>query len=104
SGQYLSRGQLDLVEFVRREDETTVLVDKHLTGRDPRRQGSYDTVDDLVRLCARAGTPPASYSGVWGRWCCRGETWPASRGQNAPGPVGHPLHRQRPCGTASGRL
>src|SRR5262249_32957577 len=58
SGQYLVRGQLDLVEFVRREDETTVLVDTRLTGRDPRRQGSSDMVDDLVRLCARARTPP----------------------------------------------
>src|SRR5262245_6713734 len=38
SGQDLSRWQLDLVAFVRREDETTVLVDTRLTGRDPRRQ------------------------------------------------------------------
>ena len=35
-----------------------MLVDKRLTGRDPRRQGSYNMVDNLVRLCARAWTPP----------------------------------------------
>src|SRR5262249_11364618 len=58
SGQDLSRWPLDLVEFVRREDETTVLVDTRLTGREPRRQGSSDMVDDLVRLGARARTPP----------------------------------------------
>src|SRR4030095_16889058 len=53
-----SRWRLARVEFVRREDETTVLVDTRLTGRNPRRQGSDDMVDDLVRLCARARTPP----------------------------------------------
>src|SRR5678816_107513 len=46
SGQHLWRWQLGLVQFVRREDETTVLVDKRLTGRDPRSEGSYDVVDD----------------------------------------------------------
>jgi hypothetical protein len=35
-----------------------VLVDTRLTGRDPRRQGSAAMGDALVRLCARAGTPP----------------------------------------------
>ena len=34
-----------------------MLVDKRMTGRDSRRQGSYYRVDDLVRLCARARTP-----------------------------------------------
>jgi hypothetical protein len=34
-----------------------MLVDKRLTGRAPRRQGSDDTVDELVRRCARAWTP-----------------------------------------------
>jgi hypothetical protein len=58
SGQSLERWQLDLVAFVRREDATTVLVDTRLTGREPRRQGSYERVDARVRLGARAGTSP----------------------------------------------
>src|SRR4030095_1997259 len=58
SGHRLWRWQLGLVQFVRREDETTVLVDKGLTGRDPRSESSYDVVDDLVGLCLRAGSPP----------------------------------------------
>src|SRR6516162_10319080 len=37
AGQHLRRWQLGLVQFVRGEYETTVLVNKRLTGRDPRR-------------------------------------------------------------------
>src|SRR5207247_5055104 len=43
-------GQLALVQFVRREDKTALLVDKRLAVREPRRQGSCDMVDDLVGL------------------------------------------------------
>lgn len=52
------RWQLGFVQFVRGEDETTLLVDKRLTGCDPRSEGSCDVVDDLVRLCLRARSSP----------------------------------------------
>src|SRR5262245_5389041 len=40
-----------------------MLVDTRLAVREPRRQGSYDMVDDLVRLCATARTPPLAILG-----------------------------------------
>ena len=62
SGQHHWRWHLGLVQVIRGEDETTVLVDKRLTGCAPRRQGSSDIVDDLVRLGAMAWTPPLPLS------------------------------------------
>ena len=51
-------GELVLVQCVRGEDETALLVDKRPAVRAPRRQGSCDMVDALVGLCSRAWAPP----------------------------------------------
>jgi len=51
-------GQLALVQFVRREDTTALLVDTRLAVREPRRQGSGDMLDALGGLGARAWAPP----------------------------------------------
>ena len=106
--QHAWRGQLALVQFVRREDKTTLLVDTRLTVREPRRQGAGDMVDDLVGLGARAGAPPLPIMGRGADGTVREKRGLHVVGKGAgnpsAGPVGHPLHRQRPCGTASGRL
>jgi hypothetical protein len=56
--EYRLGGQQALVQFVRRENKTALLVDKRLAVREPRRQGSGDMVDDLVRLGSGAWAPP----------------------------------------------
>ena len=49
---------LALVQFIRREKKTALLVDARLTVREPRSQSSGEMVDHLVRLCRRARSPP----------------------------------------------
>src|SRR5215510_12810887 len=49
---------LVLVQFIRREKKTALLVDACLPVREPRRQSSCDMVDHLSRLSLRAWSPP----------------------------------------------
>jgi hypothetical protein len=49
--EYRLGGSLPLVQFVRREDKTALLVDASATVSEPRRQGSGKMVDDRVGLC-----------------------------------------------------
>jgi hypothetical protein len=58
SVQHRLRRQLGLVQFVCGQDETTLLVDERLPGRDARRQGSFDMVDDLDGWRVLAWAPP----------------------------------------------
>jgi hypothetical protein len=63
SSQHRLGGQLALVQFVRREDKTAVLVDPRLAVREPRRQGASDMVDDLGGLGAGPWAPPLPIGG-----------------------------------------
>ena len=58
SSQHRLGGQLALVQCVRREDNTAVLVDPRLAVREPRRQGASDMGDDLGGLGAGPWSPP----------------------------------------------
>jgi hypothetical protein len=55
--------ELALVQFVRRENKTAVLVNARLTVREPRSQSPGDMVDHLSRLGLRAWAPPLSIVG-----------------------------------------
>jgi hypothetical protein len=103
AGEHGRSSSRALVQGVRREAKTAVLVHTRLAVRAPRREGSGDRVDALGGLGASMGAP-AAHTGAWGRWYCQRAMWSARRGPNASGPVGHPLHRQRPCDPVSGRL
>jgi hypothetical protein len=52
------RGQLALVQVVRREEKTALLVHTRLAVCEPRSEGSCDMIDDLVGLGSRAWSPP----------------------------------------------
>jgi hypothetical protein len=54
---------LALVQFVRREEKATLLVDAGPTVCEPRRQGPRNMVDELVGLCPQAWSPALSIVG-----------------------------------------
>lgn len=60
--QQLERRQMRVVEFVRRQEKTTVLVDARLAGRERRGQSPIDLVDQL-RLNALSGASPFAIAG-----------------------------------------
>ena len=54
---------LSLIQFVRRQDTTALLVDACPTVREPRRQGPCKMIDELVGLGPRAWPPPLAIGG-----------------------------------------
>jgi hypothetical protein len=55
--------QVGVVEFVSGQDETTVLVDEHLSGREREGQGAVNGVDHLVRWGSARGASPFAIAG-----------------------------------------
>lgn len=61
--QKLVRRQLGVVDFVGRQDETTVLVDEGLASRERRGQGPFDVIDHLVGVSPLSGASSLAIAG-----------------------------------------
>ena len=88
SSQHRLGGQLALVQFVRCEDKTAVLVNPCLVVRKPRRQGASDMVDDLGGLGAGSWAPPLPIVGRGADGTVREKRGLQGVGQTRQGSVG----------------
>ena len=95
-------GQLGGVQFVGRQDETTLAVDESLTGRDPMMPAPLRYSRPPDQVAALRPVAPAWPSRGRGaeRSLCGQKRGSVSRAQRSPAPAARRLHRQRSSGTS----